>query len=123
MVVTLLSGVAYVAISEDTDVPLALSEADMEKLRATGIPNAKCLGNRPACNNTTSNSCQENPYGYTYRKLLESYEKCVTNYTNYVCNQHSAVQEHCEFEVYNDTCTAVTFAGKLTEKDCQTTSN
>ena len=33
VLVIFLSGMAYIAISEDTDVPLALSDDDMEKLQ------------------------------------------------------------------------------------------
>ena len=122
VVVTLLSGVAYVAISEDTDVPLALSDADMEKLRATAIPNSECLRNRPACDGIISYTCQAAPRGLVFIPGND-YRKCYPNYTNFTCHQHNAIQEHCYYEAWNWNCTQKYTWGHLTERWCQTLTN
>lgn len=121
MVVTLLSGVAYIVISEDTDVPLALSDADMEELRGTVTWNSECLRNRLACGGQENYTCtKENPYVFI---PYNDYRQCYPNYTNFACHEHKFMQRHCYYEVWNPQCTRKRAWGFMEEPWCQTLTN
>ncbi len=99
--VLLLSGVAYVAISDDTDVPLALSDSEMAVLQATGL-DEKCMDWMPGCENT---SCDPANFFGTSQQAL-SIRKCVSN-PGHTCYQAGQVgdQESCVITIYLDHCT------------------
>lgn len=98
--ILLLSGLAYVAISDDADVPLALSDSEMAVLHATGI-NEKCWDFRPGCNNTSCDPTYE--YGSERERIhiRACYEK-----KNHICSMagQSTDQPSCKVTVYTDYC-------------------
>ncbi len=98
--VLLLSGLAYVAISDDTDVPLALSDSEMAVLHATGT-NEKCWDFRPGCN---TSSCDPTYYDGRKRRAL-NIRKCYTK-TGYICRSAglSNAQESCVVTLYTNHC-------------------
>ena len=99
--VLLLSGLAYVAISDDTDVPLALSDSEMAVLQATGW-NEKCMDWMPGCENISCDPA--NFFGISQEAL--SIRKCVSK-PNHTCSQAGQVgdQESCVITIYLDHCT------------------
>lgn len=98
--VLLLSGVAYVAISDDTNVPLALSDSEMAVLQATGV-DEDCMDWMPGCKNTTCDPA--NFIGTTETAL--SIRKCVY-WPGETCSQAGQPDDEdaCEVEQYVDHC-------------------
>lgn len=93
--VLLFSGLAYVAISDVSDVPLALSDSDMAALQGTAGEgaNRRCMNHQSGC---TTIPCKSGvaTFGYPYRECF--------NWTGYYCNQTGNMQTICETIYYED---------------------
>lgn len=80
-IVFLFTGIGYFAISNVSDIPMALSDSEMAVLRGTVGSDRKCvLSAEPGC---TNGECEDTPTGlatYGYR-----YNDCVP-YTGWYCN-------------------------------------
>ena len=98
--VLLLSGVAYVAISDDTNVPLALSDSEMAVLQATGA-DEECKDWMPGCNTT---SCNPSTYSGTARSSLWI-DKCM-HAPGETCSQAGQWndQRACRVEEWENHC-------------------
>lgn len=109
--VLLLSGVAYVAISDDTDVPLALSDSEMAVLQATGI-NEDCKSHIPGCSNSTCDS------SYYFGSDQESryLSRCVSGHPGHNCTTGGArKKDKCLYTYYVNHCN--TQYGTYLERD------
>ena len=97
--VLLLSGVAYFAISDDTDVPLALSDAEMSLLQGTGA-DQKCVS-EAGCSNTPCDT--ENYYGRTSYSIPH---KHCRNYNGWNCSWRGEpdAQQSCRVAIYKNYC-------------------
>ena len=99
--VLFLSGLTYVAISDVSDVPLALSDSEMAALHAAGITNQRCMrANEPGCDNS---ACDEEPTGIaTYG---QRYNDCEW-YNGWKCNWWGPddAQVLCRNAIYSDDC-------------------
>ncbi len=98
--VLLLSGLAYVAISDDADVPLALSDSEMTLLQATGV-DERCRDNMIGCNNTTCDPA----FFFGTAKERRLLRKCMSA-TNWICNSAGFWndQDKCEVTYYVNHC-------------------
>lgn len=99
--VLLFSGLAYVAISDDADVPLALSDSEMSVLRGT-LANYRCVDN--ASNGCANSTCQQDPFGEaTYG---QSYNDCRSP-ADTDCNFKGPAdaQPTCRRVIYENNCT------------------
>jgi hypothetical protein len=112
--VLLLSGVAYVAISDDTDVPLALSDSEMAVLQATG-QDEKCKSHRPGCDRTT---CDTTYYlGISTKPFYK--KRCVSDYPGYNCTYGGTrKRDACLTTVYTDYCNNKFLTSRYTELEC-----
>ena len=111
--VLLLSGVAYVAISDDTNVPLALSDSEMAVLQATGV-DEKCEPHRPGCVKT---ACDP-----TYLEGIELkpfyLKRCVSN-TGYTCTYGGArKRDSCLTIVYTNYCNKKLHTSRSRDLEC-----
>ena len=97
--VLLLSGLTYVAISDDTDVPLALSDTEMSLLQGTGS-DQKCVSQK-GCTNTPCDP--ENRYG---RSSYGIPHKDCRNYNGWSCSRRGNPDEQksCRVSVKKDFC-------------------
>ena len=112
--VLLLSAIAYVAISEETDVPLTLSDEDMAVLRGTGADEKCILSSSPGC--TTNTSCSSPTYRKTYGY---NFNDCQ-DYTDSTCSwrgPHDA-QTLCVTVPYDSGCNNYGQPVANTSSDC-----
>jgi len=111
--VLFLCGMAYVAISDDTDMPLALSDSEMAELRGTGSDERCIRSSEPGCDNT---SCQPPDYKATYGYR---YNECQS-YNGWTCSYrgpHSA-QTLCRTVPYDSGCQNAGEPEDDTSSDC-----
>ena len=99
--VLLFSGLAYVAISDDADVPLALSDSEMSVLRGT-LANYRCVDD--ASNGCANTSCQQDPFGEI--TTGEDYNDCRhANNSKCVFRGPNNAQVTCRREIRENNCT------------------
>lgn len=112
-VVFLLSGLAYVAISEDTDVPLALSDTEMSILQGMGS-DQKCVS-QSGCSYTPCDT--SNYYGRTSYSI--SHKDC-RNYNGWNCSRRGGpnAQKSCRIAVYRNYCQDYVYTTYNTLEDC-----
>ena len=110
--VLLLSAVAYVAISDETDVPLALSDSEMAELRGTGY-NERCV--LDAADGCTDLSCEDAPYGLArYSRKINA----CRSYNGWSCNSRGT-QVSCRIVYYDSGCSNYQKPFNQTVADCR----
>ena len=110
--VLLLSGVAYVAISDETDMPLVLTDSEMAELRGTGY-NERCILN--ATDGCSSFSCEDAPYGMA--QYSHKINAC-RSYSGYHCSSRGT-QTYCTIVYYDSSCSNYQKPYKQTTSDCR----
>ena len=112
--VLLLSGVAYVAISDDTNVPLALSDSEMAVLQATG-QDEDCRPHRPGCPRITCD-----PTSYFGRNQKPFYlKRCVSGYPGHNCTQGGTrKKDACLTDYYVNFCNTKYGTSRRRDLEC-----
>ena len=113
--VLLFSGLAYVAISDDADVPLALSDSEMSVLRGT-LANYRCVDN--ATFGCADSDCDQDPFGIQTRG--QWYNDC-RHYPDYNCNFRGPAnaQITCRKLVYINNCSQFSHPDHDTIQNCK----
>lgn len=117
--VLLLSGLAYVATSNVSDVPFALSDSEMAVLRATGSDQKCVRQSEPGCDDS---KCQEDDPPLGSETFGQKYNDCQWA-NGWKCKFWGPddAQILCRILVYSNNCSTYEHTEFDTSADCHST--